>query len=57
MGFLSFFGAKKAPPGKQLREMLPSRHSFIDVSVRNGPKGSVCFENSGLKTFVTSVLP
>ena len=57
MGFLSFFGIKKAPPTKQLREMLPSLHSFVDVAVRNGPKGSVCFENSSAKTFVTSVLP
>jgi c-di-GMP-binding flagellar brake protein YcgR len=57
MGFLSFFGIKKAPSTKQLREMLPSLHSFVDVAVRNGPKGSVCFENSGVKTFATSVLP
>jgi c-di-GMP-binding flagellar brake protein YcgR len=57
MGFLGLFGIKKAPSSKQLREMLPSLHSFVDVAVRNGPKGSVCFENSGLKTFVTSVLP
>jgi c-di-GMP-binding flagellar brake protein YcgR len=57
MGFLSLLGIKKAPAGKQLREMLPSLHSFVEVSVRNGPKGSVCFENSGATTFVTSVLP
>jgi hypothetical protein len=57
VGFLGLFGIKKAPSGKQLREMLPSLHSFVDVAVRNGPKGSVCFENSGVKTFVTSVLP
>ena len=57
MGFLSFFGIKKAPSGKQIREMLPSLHSFVDVAVRNGPKGSVCFENSGAKTFITSMLP
>jgi c-di-GMP-binding flagellar brake protein YcgR len=57
MGFLALFGIKKAPSGKQMREMLPSLHSFVDISVRNGPKGSVCFENSGVKTFVTSVLP
>jgi c-di-GMP-binding flagellar brake protein YcgR len=57
MGFLSLLGFKKAPSGKQLREMLPSLHSFVEVSVRNGPKGSVCFENSGSTTFVTSVLP
>jgi c-di-GMP-binding flagellar brake protein YcgR len=57
MGFLSIFGIKKAPSVKQLREMLPSLHSFVDVAVRNGPKGSVCFENSGVKTFVTSLLP
>ncbi|HEY5348982.1 MAG TPA: PilZ domain-containing protein [Candidatus Lustribacter sp.] len=55
MGFLALF--KKAPAGKELREMLPSLHSFVDVVVRNGPKGSVCFENSGPKTFVTSLLP
>jgi c-di-GMP-binding flagellar brake protein YcgR len=57
VGFLGLFGFKKAPSTKQLREMLPSLHSFVDVAVRNGPKGSVCFENSGVKTFVTSVLP
>jgi c-di-GMP-binding flagellar brake protein YcgR len=37
--------------------MMPSLHSFVDIAVRNGPKGSVCFENAGLKTFATSVLP
>lgn len=57
MGFFSFLGIKKAPPAKQLREMLPALHSFIDASVRSGPKGSVCFENAGVKTFMTSVLP
>ena len=57
MGFLGMFGIKKPPSTKELREMLPSLHSFVDVAVRNGPKGSVCFENSGLKTFATSVLP
>jgi c-di-GMP-binding flagellar brake protein YcgR len=56
VGFLGMFG-KKPPSGKELREMLPSLHSFVDVSVRNGPKGSVCFENAGIKTFVTSTLP
>jgi c-di-GMP-binding flagellar brake protein YcgR len=55
MGFLGF--GKKAPSGKELRAMLPSLHSFVDVSVRNGPKGSVCFENAGTTTFATSVLP
>src|SRR5580698_7572944 len=57
MGFLGMFGIKSAPSTKQLREMLPSLHSFVDVSVRNGPKGSVCFENAGIKTFVTSMMP
>ncbi len=57
MGFLSFLGFKKAPSPKQMRAMLPSLHSFVDVTVRNGPKGSVCFENAGATTFVTSVLP
>ena len=57
MGFLGLFGIKKPPSSKELREMLPSLHSFVDVAVRNGPKGSVCFENAGIKTFVTSVLP
>jgi c-di-GMP-binding flagellar brake protein YcgR len=56
MGFLGLFG-KKPPSGKELRAMLPSLHSFVDVTVRNGPKGSVCFENAGIKTFVTSTLP
>jgi c-di-GMP-binding flagellar brake protein YcgR len=57
MGFLGFLGLKKAPSPKQLREMLPSLLSFVDVAVRNGPKGLVCFENAGIKTFITSVLP
>lgn len=56
MGFLGLFG-KKAPSVKELREMLPSLHSFVDVTVRNGPKGSICFENAGIKTFVTSTMP
>jgi c-di-GMP-binding flagellar brake protein YcgR len=56
MGLFDFLGLKKAPATKQLRAMLPSLHSFVDVSVRSGPKGSVCFEKSGVKTFVTSVL-
>jgi c-di-GMP-binding flagellar brake protein YcgR len=56
MGFLGMFG-KKPPSGKELREMLPSLHSFVDATVRNGPKGSVCFENAGIKTFATSMLP
>lgn len=56
MGFLGFLGLKKAPSPKQLREMLPALHSFVDVAVRNGPKGSVCFENAGSKTFITSLL-
>jgi c-di-GMP-binding flagellar brake protein YcgR len=57
MGFLGMFGIKAASSSKQIREMLPSLHSFVDCAVRNGPKGSVCFENAGLKTFTTSVLP
>ena len=57
MGFFGLFGLKKAPSAKQKRDMLPSLHSFVDVSVKNGPKGSVCFENSGASTFITSVLP
>lgn len=56
MGFLGLFG-KKAPSVKELRDMLPSLHSFVDVTVRNGPKGSICFENAGIKTFVTSTMP
>lgn len=58
MGFFSFLGIKKASSTKHVRSLLPSLHSFVDVTVRNGgPKGSVCFENAGLKTFITSVLP
>jgi c-di-GMP-binding flagellar brake protein YcgR len=57
MGLLGLFGIKKAASPKQLRAMLPSLHSFVDVTVRNGPKGQICFENAGVKTFVTSVLP
>ena len=57
MGFLGFLGMKKGPTPKQLREMLPSLHSFVNVAVQNGPRGSVCFENTGAKTFATSLLP
>jgi hypothetical protein len=57
VGFFGFLGLKKAASPKEKRAMLPSLHSFVDVAVRNGPKGSVCFENTGATTFVTSVLP
>jgi c-di-GMP-binding flagellar brake protein YcgR len=57
MALFGFLGLKKAPSAKQLRDMLPALHSFVDVAVKNGPKGSVCFENAGVKTFVTSALP
>jgi len=57
VALFGFLGLKKAPSPKQLRDMLPALHSFVDVAVKNGPKGSVCFENAGVKTFVTSVLP
>jgi c-di-GMP-binding flagellar brake protein YcgR len=56
MAFLEMLGFKKAPSPKQLREMLPALHSFVDVAIKNGPKGSVCFENAGTKTFLTSAL-
>ncbi len=56
MAFLQMLGLKKAPSPKQMREMLPALHSFVDVAVRNGPKGSVCFENAGTKTFLTSAI-
>jgi c-di-GMP-binding flagellar brake protein YcgR len=49
-------GLKKAPSPKQLRDMLPAIHSFVDVAVKNGPKGSICFENAGTKTFLTSAI-
>jgi c-di-GMP-binding flagellar brake protein YcgR len=49
-------GLKKAPSPKQMREMLPALHSFVDIAVKNGPKGSVCFENAGAKTFLTSAI-
>lgn len=57
MGLLGIFGGSKAPAGKQLRAMLPSLHSFVDVAVRNGPKGQLCFESAGTTTFVTSTMP
>jgi hypothetical protein len=57
MALFGFLGLKKAPSPKQLRDMLPGLHSFVDVAVKNGPKGSVCFENAGVKTFITSSLP
>lgn len=37
--------------------MLPQLHSFVDIAVKNGPKGSVCIENTGSTTLVTSALP
>jgi c-di-GMP-binding flagellar brake protein YcgR len=40
-----------------MKAMLPSMHQFVDVAVKNGPKGSICFENAGVKTFLTSTLP
>jgi c-di-GMP-binding flagellar brake protein YcgR len=49
-------GLKKAPSAKQLRDMLPAIHSFVDVAVKNGPKGSICFESAGAKTFLTSAI-
>jgi c-di-GMP-binding flagellar brake protein YcgR len=57
MGLLEMLGLKKAPTAKQLRDMLPSLHSFIDVAIKNGPKGSICFENAGTKTFLTTSIP
>ena len=56
MALSDWLGFRRGPSLKQLREMLPSLHSFIDVAVRNGPKGSVCFENTGAKSFTTGVL-
>jgi c-di-GMP-binding flagellar brake protein YcgR len=56
MALLEMLGLKKAPSAKELREMLPALHSFVDVAVKNGPKGSVCFENAGVKTFLTSAI-
>ena len=50
------FGIKKPASAKDLRDMLPSLHSFVDVAVKNGPKGSVCFEAAGSKSFTTSAL-
>jgi hypothetical protein len=57
MGLFGFFGFKKAPSAKELRAMLPSLHSFVDVTVRDGPKGQVCIENTGSKSLITSALP
>lgn len=54
---LERFGFKKKPTAKQMREMLPALHSFVDMAIKGGPKGSVCFENVGAKTFVTSTIP
>jgi hypothetical protein len=57
MALLEKLGLKKPPTPKQMRELLPALHSFVDIAVKNGPKGSVCFENAGVKTFITSALP
>jgi c-di-GMP-binding flagellar brake protein YcgR len=56
MALFELLGLKKGPSPKELREMLPALHSFVDVAVKNGPKGSICFENAGTKTFLTSAL-
>ncbi len=55
MALFDFF--KRPPSGKQLRDMLPSLHSFVDVVVTNGPKGSVCVETTGTKSFSVRALP
>ncbi len=55
MALFDFF--KRAPSAKELRDMLPSLHSFVDVVVTNGPKGSVCVETTGVKSFSTQALP
>lgn len=56
MGFLALLGFKKKTSAKQLRAMLPATHSPVDVSVKNGPRGSVFFENVGAKTFQTTTI-
>jgi hypothetical protein len=56
VALLQLLGFKKPPSPKQMRSMLPALHSFVDLVVKNGPKGSVCFEHAGVKTFVTSAL-
>lgn len=57
MGFLQLLGLKKKQTPKQMREMLPTTHSFVDCMVRNGPKGQVCFEFANPKSLVTTTLP
>jgi c-di-GMP-binding flagellar brake protein YcgR len=56
VGLLQALGFKKPPTAKQLRAMLPATHSFVDVAVKNGPKGSICFESAGTKTFLTTAM-
>ena len=56
MAFLQMLGLKKKD-SLSIRTMLPAIHSFIDIAVKNGPKGSVCFENSTTSSFVTTALP
>jgi c-di-GMP-binding flagellar brake protein YcgR len=56
MALLEMLGLKKKN-GASLRTMLPALHSFIDVAVKNGPKGSICFESAGAHAFHTSALP
>jgi hypothetical protein len=56
MAILEMLGIKKKNSGNA-RVMLPAMHSFIDVAVKNGPRGSICFESAGTNTFQTSALP
>lgn len=53
---LQMLGFGKKQSNKQLRELLPAVHSFIDCLVRGGPSGQVCFEGAGIKTITVSKL-
>lgn len=56
MGLLQLLGFGNKQSVKQLRELLPAIHSFIDCLVRGGPSGQVCFEAVGLKSITVSKL-
>lgn len=53
---LQLLGFRPRPSAAQLRDTLPALHSFIECSIRDGPRGQVCFEGVGPKSITTTVL-
>jgi c-di-GMP-binding flagellar brake protein YcgR len=57
MGFLlQMLGLGKRQSPAQLRHLMPSIHSFVDCTVRGGPRGQICFEGLNAKAITTSKL-